>query len=157
MTLLNRIRIWLLYKLWKPENKTPEQIEDYKHRGLVLKLNEATTVKARTACSHRKGGLITNVLSTAAIVKGLNNGHSAQYSVLKHQMMNGDIYVNCLRCGKKWKKPIRDSFKKEQDYLVALAEYKTAVNFPTNNTMSTSIQCRFSDDGETHRKLTENS
>jgi len=77
---------------------------------------------------------------------------------MKHQMINGDIWVRCLRCGKTWKPPVeKDFFFDEKGKNVAPAdgkfdkvrfekvadEYRSASMFPTNNSMSTSVQCRF--------------
>jgi hypothetical protein len=159
MKLLNRIRTWLLYKLWKPKDKSPEELEFAREKGKILTQQKQWDDQRHVGCSHLKGGNVGNVFGGdfSKFAQGWYNGQNGQYAVIKHQMANGDIYVNCLRCGKKWKKPIRSSFKKEQDYLIALAEYETAVKFPTNNSMSTSIQLRFSDNGEAHRKAIENS
>jgi hypothetical protein len=85
-------------------------------------------------------------------------GNKEQYAVIKHQMINGDIWILCLRCAKTWKPPVeKDFFFDEQgknvapqDGLFSRAkfeqaqfEYLQAVNFNTNNSMSTSVQCRF--------------
>jgi hypothetical protein len=33
---------------------------------------------------------------------------AAQYAVMKHQMINGDIWVRCLRCGRTWQSASRE-------------------------------------------------
>jgi hypothetical protein len=38
---------------------------------------------------------------------------------------------------------MRSDYRNERAFYRAIEEYEAAVNFPTNNTMSTSIQCAF--------------
>jgi hypothetical protein len=131
--------------------------------GQVLDNNLAQRRAAQKACNHRKGG---NGL--AGYVRG--QGDDPQYSVLKHQFLNSDIWVRCLRCGQWWKPPVKnlyfiDSRGREvapQDgkfdeaaYEQAWTEYRQAVAFPTKNTMSGSYQFRFSDNGEYFREVTK--
>jgi len=122
--------------------------------GRVFAQQDSYLAKRYAACSHKKGGLIRNVKRGEAIAIGLNNGGGSQYAVRKHQMMNGDIWVDCLRCGKKWRPPVKQTFnwferqfgtEGFRKYTAALAEYNTAVNFETNNSTSSSIQCNFYD------------
>jgi hypothetical protein len=78
---------------------------------------------------------------------------------MKHQMINGDIWVRCLRCGKTWNPPVREElFLRRRGkascpegrtfnralFEKAIEDYKRATMFETNNSMSTSVQCRFS-------------
>jgi hypothetical protein len=104
-------------------------------------------------CTHKKGGIATTrdvrVLTTG--------GNSEQYAVLKHQMINGDIWVRCLRCGKTWKPPVEKDYYFRDGKVVAPkdgkfdiaafekagTEYLRALQFETRNAMSGSIQCRF--------------
>jgi len=128
--------------------------EDREQQGRTIAQQEATDKYRYTVCTHKKGGLVSprdqRVLSTG--------GNAAQYAVLKHQMINGDIWVRCLRCGKTWAPPVEKNFffdaKGRQVAPVdgefskvkfehAVEDYKRATMFETNNSMSTSVQCRF--------------
>lgn len=104
-------------------------------------------------CTHKKGGIATTrdvrVLTTG--------GNGEQYAVIKHQMINGDIWVRCLRCGHTWKPPLekffyfragkvvapKDGVFNEAAFEKAGQEYLRALSFETRNSMSGSIQCRF--------------
>jgi hypothetical protein len=128
--------------------------EDREQQGRTMAQQEATDTYRYSICTHRKGGMASprdvRVLSTG--------GNAAQYAVMKHQMINGDIWVRCLRCGKTWAPPVQKNFYFDdkgrrvapQDgtfnlakFQAAVEEYKRALMFETNNTMSTSVQCRF--------------
>jgi hypothetical protein len=100
-------------------------------------------VKRQKCCTHRKGGIINNLKSQQSIGLALYQGNSNQYAVIKHQMINRDIWVRCLRCGKWWKPPCRSEFKLDRDYWKAMFEYEEALEFPTMNTMSGSVQYNF--------------
>lgn len=129
--------------------------EDRASQGRVIAAQDAADAHAFSVCTHRKGGMASprnlNVLRTG--------GNAAQYAVIKHQMINGDIWVRCLRCGKTWAPPVEKNFffnekgrqVAPQDgtfsterFERAVEEYKRATMFETNNSMSTSVQCRFS-------------
>jgi len=128
--------------------------EDREQQGRTIAQQEATDSYRFSVCTHRKGGMASprdvRVLSTG--------GNAAQYAVMKHQMINGDIWVRCLRCGKTWAPPVQKNFYfneqgrrvAPQDGIFNLAkfqsaveDYKKATMFETNNSMSTSVQCRF--------------
>ena len=161
MKLLASIRSWLLYKLWRPKDRFPEEIEQFRWKGQVLAKQIFFEDIKHNRCRHLKGGNLGNCFSKSygpgEIQRGLDSGTSRSYAVIKHQFANGDIWITCPRCGKKWKPPIRASFKKQADYDLAIKEYQTAFNFETNNSTSSSIQMRFSDDGAAYRKSVENS
>jgi len=129
--------------------------EDREQQGRTFQQQAATDLYRYSICTHKKGGMVSprdqRVLTTG--------GNAAQYAVMKHQMINGDIWVRCLRCGKTWNPPVEknfffdakgklvapvdgkfDKFKFER----AVDDYKRATMFETNNSMSTSVQCRFS-------------
>lgn len=101
-------------------------------------------------CNHRKGGN-----GAHGVVGG--QGDDAQFAVLKHTFANGDMWVRCLRCGKTWKPPVKEQYKEEQNFLRAVVEYETAINFQTRNVSSGSVQFRFSDNGKFYREVTANS
>jgi hypothetical protein len=130
--------------------------EDRKSQGRTFQQDEAQDKLRWSLCTHKKGGVVTprdlRVLHTG--------GNKEQYAVIKHQMINGDIWVLCLRCAKTWKPPVeKDYFYDAQGKNVAPIdgtfsqerferakfEYLQAINFNTNNTMSTSVQCRFTE------------
>ena len=98
-------------------------------------------------CNHKKGGNGAN-----GVIGG--QGDDSQYAVMKHTFANGDMWVRCLRCGKTWKPVRRESFSSEEAYLKAVVQYETAVNFQTRNVPSSSIQFRFSDNGDYYRQVT---
>lgn len=129
--------------------------EDRESQGLAIRQQDSTDNYRFSVCTHRKGGTVSNrdarVLSTG--------GNSNQYAIIKHQMVNGDIWVRCLRCGKTWAPPVeRNFFFNDKGLKVAPADgtfdkakfaqavedYRRATMFETNNSMSTSVQCRFS-------------
>jgi hypothetical protein len=129
--------------------------EDRESQGRTFAQQEATDIYRFSICSHKKGGMVSNrdnrVLSTG--------GNAAQYAVMKHQMINGDIWIRCLRCGKTWAPPVEKNFffnekgrqvapvdgKFNADkFARAIEDYKRATMFETNNSMSGSVQCRFS-------------
>jgi hypothetical protein len=134
---------------------TERQLEMARMLGDTLTRMNATQKGLEGQCSHRKGGMVRLAGSRESIRRGLNSGTGSQYAVRKHQMMNGDIWVDCLRCGKKWRPPVVENFTRKNffgftvldgaAYAAALDEYNTAVKFETNNYMSGSVQCRFTD------------
>jgi hypothetical protein len=118
--------------------------------GAILKQNNATDASSQTRCNHRKGG---NELT--GYIGG--QGDSSQYAVIKHTFANGDQWIRCTRCSKTWKPPVESQFITKESYYEALAEYKTAVNFPTQNKPSTAVVFQFSDGGKFYRETTKDS
>lgn len=124
--------------------------------GQRAKINGATIkqlahnrelVQAR--CNHRKGGN-----GAVGVIAG--QGDDSQYAVLKHIMANGDTWVRCLRCGKWWIPPMKDSFETTEGYLGAVAEYQAALNFQTRNSTSSSVMFKWGDNGEFYRQQMKN-
>jgi hypothetical protein len=128
--------------------------EDRTSQGRTFAQDEAQDKLRWRMCTHKKGGVVTprdlRVLHTG--------GNKEQYAVIKHQMINGDIWVLCLRCAKTWKPPVEKDFFfdkagknvapqdgtfNRERFEQTQFEYLQAVNFNTNNSMSTSVQCRF--------------
>ena len=128
--------------------------EDREQQGIAIRQQEATDNYKFTHCTHRKGGMASardlHVLSTG--------GDHHYFAVIKHQMINGDIWVRCLRCGRTWAPPVEKNYVFDAKgrsvapadgqfdkvrYEAAIEAYKQATMFPTNNSMSTSVQCRF--------------
>ncbi len=129
-------------------NKLENKASNYKTRGEALKANENKTAQDQRRCNHRKGGQ-----GLQGVVGG--RGDSTYYAVIKHTFCHNDTWVCCLRCGKTWKPPLERSFKTKDEYYVAVAEYKMALDFPTLNAPSTSSQFQFSDNGARMREVLE--
>lgn len=150
-----------LYLRYAGQFRTLEQIATAKMHGNILAGMDRAVIKSQLKCNHRKGGVIVRKVnettSPEKIAECLNNGTGSQYSVMKHQMMNGDWRVRCTRCGKTWTAPIREEYRNEREFWKAIEEYEEAVGFPTNNASSTSLQFRWryrdgSDGSEVPRK-----
>jgi len=147
------------------ERKMKRDNKDQRVRsnGQVIENNLRQRLTTQEYCNHRKGGT-----GLEGYVSG--QGDDPQYAVFKHQFLNSDIWVRCLRCGKWWKPPVEDNFYfdangkevAKQDgkfnkelYDKAWFEYRAALAFPTRNSMSTSYQFKFSDGGEIFRQMTK--
>lgn len=145
----------LKHRLNERDTKEKQSREDREQQGRTFAQQRATDNYRYSICTHRKGGVVTprdmRVLTTG--------GNKEQFAVVKHQMINGDIWVRCLRCGKTWSPPIEKNFffdaKGQQvapqdgkfdreKFNVAQQKYIEATMLNTNNSMSTSVQCRFS-------------
>src|ERR1035437_3816446 len=137
------------------ETKELQKTMDREAQGRTFAQQKATDEARWGVCTHKKGGVVSQrnmqVLSTG--------GNSIQYAVLKHQMINGDMWVRCLRCGRTWLPPVKGNFYfnakgkqvapkdgtyDEVKFNETMLAYKRAVNFETNNSPSGSVQCRFS-------------
>lgn len=117
--------------------------------GATLKALAEEDQKVQKRCNHRKGGN-----GASGIIGG--QGDSLDYAVIKHTMLNSDMWVRCQRCGKTWKPPVRNMYASDELYLAAVADYETAKHFPTKNSPSSSYQFRFSDNGAYFREVTKN-
>ncbi len=136
-------------------NKQKQKEMDREQSGKVFAAQKREDETKQSACTHKKGGVVSQrnlqVLSTG--------GNSPQYAVIKHQMINGDLWVRCLRCGKTWLPPVKDNFYfsvkgkqvatvdgefSAEKFAKAESEYRVAVQFETNNTPSGSVICKFS-------------
>jgi hypothetical protein len=137
--------------------------EDREAQGRTFAQQRQSDEQRQKVCTHKKGGVVSprdmKVLSVG--------GNGQQFAVLKHQMINGDIWVRCLRCGETWCQPIKENFFfdergrqapftgkqagvfSKEKYDKACDKYRQAVQFETNNSMSGSVQCRFSKYNET--------
>jgi hypothetical protein len=136
-------------------NKQKQKEMDRQQQGRVFAAQQREDDARQGQCTHKKGGTVSprdmKVLHTG--------GNSQYYAVLKHQMITGDFWVRCLRCGKTWCPPVEDNyyfnakgkqvapkdgaFSKEK-FDLALADYRKAVSFETNNSPSSSVICQFS-------------
>ncbi len=136
------------------EIKDKQLQEDRASQGRAMRQQDAIDTYQQNKCTHRKGG----TASSRDITVLATGGNSNQYAVIKHQMINGDIWVRCLRCGKTWAPPVERNFFFDETgravspadgvfdkarFTAAVENYKKATMFETNNSMSTSVQCRF--------------
>ena len=136
-------------------NKQKQKEMDRSQSGRVFAAQKREDEAKQAACTHKKGGTVSQrnlqVLSTG--------GNSTQYAVIKHQMINGDMWVRCLRCGKTWLPPVKSNFYfnakgkqvapvdgtfSAERFAAAGEDYRKAVSFETNNTPSGSVICKFS-------------
>lgn len=127
---------------------------DRASQGKTFAQQDATDKYNWGVCTHRKGGTASS-RDVRCLTTGGND--AGQFAVIKHQMINGDIWVRCLRCARTWMPPVEKNFYFKNGVIVAQAdgtfdraafdaaraEYKLAVAFPTRNSMSGSVQCRF--------------
>lgn len=129
-------------------------LEDREAQGRTIAQQRAADAHRFAHCTHKKGGM-----ASPRDMKVLSyGGNAAVYAVMKHQMINGDIWVRCLRCGRTWAPPVKTNFYfddkgrqvapldgtfSKERYARAIEEYQKATMFETNNSMSTSVQCRF--------------
>ena len=138
---------WLKYNFpgsyTRYKEKMERQDRKLRAKGKFLLGWSEPRLKMQDKCSHRKGGqvLVGNKLNS----KFHEVGDDSQYAVLKHTFANGDTWVTCLRCNKKWK-PGSEG-------------YEEALKFPTRNVPSTAIQFRGTGVSfqEAHRVATVNS
>lgn len=143
-------------KLGERELRREQVRQRSKINGETLKQINDNERAVQERCNHRKGG---NGLS--GYISG--QGDDDQYAVWKHQFANGDTWVGCLRCKKKWKPPAKSDHTKEDvfnqaSYDDAVREYQRALNFPTKNVPSGSTVFKYSEGGvEFYRENTKNS
>jgi hypothetical protein len=94
--------------------------------------------RIQAGCVHRKGGK-----GTAQMYQG----NDANYAVVTHTLSHGPTIVVCQRCGKLWAQPdpIAKNAKPEvkAQYRADLAEYRRALNLPTDNEPSGTVLFNF--------------
>lgn len=140
--------------------------ESREAQGRVFKQQQAIDLFRYSNCTHRKGGM-AHARDMHVLTQG---GDSPKYAVMKHQMINGDIWVRCGRCGRTWKPPVekdyffdkkgfsvapKDGIFSEERFEQAKRDHREAVAFITNNTMSTSVLCRFQQLDEVSGKMVD--
>jgi hypothetical protein len=135
-------------------NKQKQKQLDREQQGRTFAQQKAGDEAKQAVCTHKKGGVVSQrdmkVLSTG--------GNSPYYAVIKHQMINGDMWVRCLRCGKTWLPPVKENYYfnakgkvvapvdgtfSAEKFEAARQDYMKAVAFDTNNTPSGSVICKF--------------
>lgn len=162
LNLFLRDLFYNMYLFFGGQFRTAQELARAKMHGDIVEGTERAIIRSQMKCNHRKGGVIIRTVDDTGrvlcdVAKCLNAGTASQYSVMKHQMMNGDWRVRCTRCGKTWTAPIRQEYNNEREFWKAIEEHEEAINFPTNNVSSTSIQFRWryrdgSDGSEIPRK-----
>lgn len=87
----------------------------------ALSANRIAKKQREDNCNHRKGGIDMG---------GINGrGNDTFFAVIHHRMSNGDVHIFCQRCIKHW--------------TPASPDYKEALNYVTDNTMSEGVQFSF--------------
>ena len=106
---------------------------------LTIKRDAANQARIQAACQHRKGGKGTAQMYA---------GNDANFAVITHHLSSGSgTIVVCQRCGKIWKAP--DALAKKATaeerlkYREAYAEFRRALNFPTDNEPSGTVLFSF--------------
>jgi hypothetical protein len=114
-------------------------------RGMELSLrrDRANQETIQAACWHKKGGK-----GTAQLYQG--NDHN--FAVVTHTLSHGVTIVVCQRCGKLWEPPAKLPKKATPEqrakYREDLAEYRRALNLPTDNEPSGTTLFAFSEADE---------
>ena len=136
------------------EIKRKQMENDLKQKARVFGQQYATDRLRQNICSHRKGGM-AHARDLRVLHEG---GDSEKRSVIRHRMINGDLWIRCTRCGKTWAPPIRKNF-----YFDAVGnqvspadgafdqgrfndvkkEYEEACKFTTTGSPSSSVVCSF--------------
>ena len=105
---------------------------------MSLRRDRANQARIQAACQHRKGG------------KGsaqMYMGNDINYAVITHTLSHGPVIVVCQRCGKVWEPPAalpkKATPEQRATYREELAEYRRAVNFPTDNEPSGTVLFAF--------------
>lgn len=143
----------LTQRVTERELKDKQRQLDRENSGKTFMQQDNEDSFRQRNCSHKKGGL-TSPRNMQVLKTG---GDSQFYAVIKHQMINGDIWARCQRCAKTWKPVVEEDFFFRAGKVVAPKdgvfdakafeaaemEYQRALAFTTNNTMSGSVQCRF--------------
>jgi len=154
----------------KRQMQQQQALEARKQQGQVFAQDAAQEFARQEVCTHRKGGIVTP-RDMAVLTTG---GDSQQAAVIKHRMIDGNLFVRCMRCSKTWVPPHRENFffdrkRNEKDrsdkilrakkmpyegpqvgifdelsFQIAIEEYKKACAFQTQNKESGSVICQFS-------------
>jgi hypothetical protein len=104
--------------------------KDSRRRAVEISLrrDRENQERIQAACWHRKGG---------KGVAQVYQGNDANYAVIVHTLSHGVTIVVCMRCGRTWrppeKLPKKATVEQRAKYASDLAEYRRALNFPTDN------------------------
>lgn len=95
---------------------------------LSLRRDRANQEHIQAACWHRKGGKGT---------AQLYQGNDTNFAVVTHTLSHGETIVVCQRCTKVWRPPAqlpkKATMEQRAKYREDLAEYRRALNLPTDN------------------------
>lgn len=128
---------------------------DLKSKAKVFGQAKATDELRQNVCTHRKGGM-ASPRDMRVLHEG---GDSEKRSIIRHRMINGDMWVRCTRCGKTWAPPVKKNFffdaegrqVAQADGVFDLGKFndahkewnEAAVKFSTNTTPSSSVVVTF--------------
>lgn len=88
----------------------------------------------QAACQHRKGGKGTSQMYA---------GNDPNYALVTHTLSHGPTIVICQRCGKLWRPPEplprKHTAEQRAQYRTEVAEYRRALNLPTDNEPSGTV------------------
>lgn len=154
----------------KRQMQQQQQQEARQQQGRVFAQDAAVEAARQEVCTHRKGGIVTP-RDMAVLTTG---GDSQQYAVIKHRMIDGNLFIRCMRCSKTWVPPHKENYffdrkRTEKDrsdkilrakkmpfdglqvgifdelsFEIATGEYDKAKAFQTQNKESGSVICQFS-------------
>jgi hypothetical protein len=134
--------------------KRKQAENDLKQKSRVFGQQRATDHLRQNVCSHRKGGM-AHARDLRVLHEG---GDSEKRSVIRHRMINGDMWIRCTRCGKTWNPPIEKNFYFDAQgnqvappdgafnlgrFRDADKEYREAIKFTTTGSPSSSVVCSF--------------
>lgn len=112
------------------ERKNRREAQKNRARAIeeTIRRDNFNRKRIQAACQHRKGGRGT---------AGLYTGNDQNYAVITHHCSHGKTIVICQRCGKLWAAPeplsAKPTQQQKEEYRAELAEYRRALNFPTDN------------------------
>jgi hypothetical protein len=136
------------------EIKRKQFENDLKQKARIFGQQRYTDTLRQSVCSHRKGGMVDS-RNMRVLHEG---GDSEKRSIIRHRMINGDLWIRCTRCGKTWAPPVEKMFYFDADghnvapcdgvfsqgrFNDADKEWKEACKFTTTGSPSSSVICSF--------------
>ncbi len=136
------------------ELKRKQFENDLKQKARVFGQQYATDALRQSVCSHRKGGM-AHARDLRVLHEG---GDSEKRSIIRHRMINGDMWIRCTRCGKTWQPPVETNFYFDAEghrvapedgafnktrFMEADRDYREACKFTTTGSPSSSVICSF--------------
>lgn len=136
------------------EIKRKQMENDLKQKSRVFGQQRATDALRQNICSHRKGGM-AHARDLRVLHEG---GDSEKRSIIRHRMINGDMWIRCTRCHKTWAPPVEKNFYFDATgtqvapvdgafdqgrFNDAKKEYLEACKFTTTGSPSSSVVCSF--------------
>lgn len=126
--------------------KQAEQKDKFFSRGRELRNTAVSQAKHQAGCSHRKGGKGIDALQRGGT-------DASDHSIIHHLLPNNEWWMRCTRCGKTWRPPHPEDFNLKSaegkaEFEQAKADYKWALEAPTNNSPSTGITFKHESDDD---------